>query len=306
MPQHKFKLLTWNTVFKFKYQRIFSKVERFFEKEITAAINYPTNKNKQILERIVSLGDVTLIKQSYLKLRKEEIINGEPSSPVTDVRKCVYHEQSKYIVGDDSDEDEDEETDNSEASKKVSDEKSEAASSDDAFEIPEDPYFFTQHKTHLVIRLVIAETFFSNSERGFKKVVSSKIEKIPKLEKTIGNFHVALIAGPWFLEWNEIGLCIPKVIVAPEQLLAHEFPIIATLDCTLPQLADKVAQIVCHWNLYFKYAETRQQNCLNLLTTTTFYLSGNSMDFVEYVCDLLNCPLPSDFEQTHNMIHNNQ
>lgn len=59
------------------------------------------------------------------------------------------------------------------------------------------------------VKLVIAEICKSSAQKAIRKMLSPILTKLD-LQQQFGMFHSALIIGPWYLEWNNSSLCIPR------------------------------------------------------------------------------------------------
>ena len=72
-------------------------------------------------------------------------------------------------------------------------------------------------------------------------------------------FHSALSIGPWYLEWTNRELCIPKKCYSQAAIIALD------LDTGL-ELADgdvvieKISEVIARWNVMHKY-DKNNNNC---------------------------------------------
>jgi len=61
----------------------------------------------------------------------------------------------------------------------------------------------------LKIKLVITEISQTKKDKDLRKLLSPFASAF-NLSPQFGMFHSALIVGPWYLEWTNKELCIPK------------------------------------------------------------------------------------------------
>jgi hypothetical protein len=60
-----------------------------------------------------------------------------------------------------------------------------------------------------------------------------------KVFPDVGIFHVALLIGPWKIEWNDSSLCIPRKIVSGAAVMSTDIDSIHTID-KLEDVTEKV------------------------------------------------------------------
>lgn len=110
----------------------------------------------------------------------------------------------------------------------------------------------------LKIKLVIVEIHQNNSERFFRHALSPIIEKF-NLAPTFGIFHSAIIVGPFYLEFNDSGLCIPRKCASKAAILAADM----SSDIVGPHVSialDRLSTLICHWNAFVTYT-SKKNNC---------------------------------------------
>ena len=69
------------------------------------------------------------------------------------------------------------------------------------------------------IKLVITEIHHTQNERNLRKICSP-FANILNLSPEFGMFHSALSIGPWYLEWTNKSLCVPKKCFSNAALIA--------------------------------------------------------------------------------------
>jgi hypothetical protein len=108
------------------------------------------------------------------------------------------------------------------------------------------------------IKLVICEVSKNTFQRGVRQFISpfmSKFETFPEF----GMFHTGLMVGPWMLDWNDSGVCIPRKCVSQAALISADlgsFPIETKLD----DLVDKLSTFVVEYNTTKIYKDRPCEN----------------------------------------------
>lgn len=95
----------------------------------------------------------------------------------------------------------------------------------------------------------------------------------------ISHCNEALIVGPWYLEWTDSSLCIPKKISSSMALLTLDVETLSLPKQSLSVLADRLAQVVTTWNINYHYT--------NFNLGPKKPTEGNCQDFVNAVLDKL-------------------
>jgi hypothetical protein len=121
------------------------------------------------------------------------------------------------------------------------------------------------------IKLLISETMTTKRQRAFRMLASPLLSSF-KVFPELGIFHTALIIGPWKIEWNDSGLCIPRKVVSGAAVLTTDIDTICTLD-RLEDVTDKLAHVIVKWNTTMKYKEG----------TGDKQTYGNCQDFIDDV-----------------------
>lgn len=76
--------------------------------------------------------------------------------------------------------------------------------------------------------------------KNMRKALSPFASIIPTLNQEFGIFHTALIVGPWYLEWTDSSLCVPRRIFSGVALLSADLDALDVRKESLDDLADKV------------------------------------------------------------------
>lgn len=143
----------------------------------------------------------------------------------------------------------------------------------------------------MTIKLVITELLHTNKQKSIRKVLSPIISSIPSLSPKFGIFHTALIVGPFFLEWTDSSICIPKKIAASMVLLALDVGSFHMSHLQLNDMIDQIAQVVIDWNINKTYCayklsgkEPNEGNCQGNFNCFIMFWS----DFVDAILNKLN------------------
>jgi len=92
-------------------------------------------------------------------------------------------------------------------------------------------HFFFKFKVgnKVKIKLVIAEIAKNDKQKKLRKLLSPIITRLDT-SQTFGLFHSALIIGPWYLEWNNSSLCVPRKTYSSAGRKDKNFLIISFLN----------------------------------------------------------------------------
>jgi len=108
------------------------------------------------------------------------------------------------------------------------------------------------------IKLVIVEISHTKKEQNIRKFLSP-LASLTGQSPQFGMFHSALVVGPWYLEWSNKSLCIPKKIYSTSALLALDVP--SHLEtANVDDIIDKISDVVCRWNALRLY-DRNKNNC---------------------------------------------
>jgi len=125
------------------------------------------------------------------------------------------------------------------------------------------------------IKLVIGEVSHSQTSKTFRELVSPILSKMDLLPE-FGMFHSALMIGPWMIDWNDSGICIPRKCVSQAALISADISNIGS-EKKLDEVADKLAKIICKWNTQKLYKDQPPKGSHE----------GNCQDFILSILDEL-------------------
>lgn len=118
-----------------------------------------------------------------------------------------------------------------------------------------------------------------DTQKSLRQLISPLTAVIPTVKPPFGIFHVAIIVGPWLLEWTDSSICIPKSLGEAAALLAIDIANIKITPDTVGVMVDKLANLVVKWNTEYTY-------CLFRLAGKKSK-EGNCQDFVDDVLSTL-------------------
>jgi len=128
-------------------------------------------------------------------------------------------------------------------------------------------------KQTVKVKLVVAEICKSDAQKALRKMLSPILTKIDH-QQQFGMFHSALVVGPWYLEWNNSSLCIPRKCYSSAAMLAADLDF-GGIEFEINDTIEKVAQVIIDWNTNRTYNQK----------------SANCQQFVDDLCKSLGVPL---------------
>jgi hypothetical protein len=134
---------------------------------------------------------------------------------------------------------------------------------------------FNLEKNKIRIKLVVTEVPLTNTLKNIRKVISPVIHHFPTFPE-FGMFHAALVIGPWYIDWNNSELCIPRKCVSNASFLSADIDAISSLD-SLEDTIDKVSKVIIRWNTTMSYVKSGGEKGV----------SGNCQDFVDELFEVL-------------------
>lgn len=126
------------------------------------------------------------------------------------------------------------------------------------------------------IKLVIAEICKSDAQKAIRKMLSPVLTKIDS-QQQFGMFHSALVVGPWYLEWNNSSLCIPRKCYSSAAMLAADLDF-GNQKFTLDETIKKISKVIIDWNVNKTYNQ-RKYNCQQFIDELCGELGIKLMEF---------------------------
>jgi len=135
-------------------------------------------------------------------------------------------------------------------------------------------------KNNIKIKLVIAEICKSDTQKAIRKMLSPVLTKLDS-QQQFGMFHSALVVGPWYLEWNNSSLCIPRKCYSSAAMLAADLDYNTNVNSfDLTTTIQKISETIIDWNVKREYTQ-RKNNC---------------QDFIDELCAKLGIDIHSMFK----------
>jgi len=126
------------------------------------------------------------------------------------------------------------------------------------------------------IKLVLTEISQSEKQKKLRRLISPFTSTFgigPKL----GLFHSSLIVGPWYLEWTNKSLCVPKKVFSSAALIAVDIE--NALDIMdVDFVIDKVSDVIIRWNCVCKYDQSIN-NCQVFVDDILAHLGIDQLKF---------------------------
>lgn len=108
------------------------------------------------------------------------------------------------------------------------------------------------------IKLVVAEICKSDTQKAIRKMLSPVLTKLDH-QQQFGMFHSALVVGPWYLEWNNSSLCIPRKCYSSAAMLAADLEF-GGIQLDLEDTIKKISKVIINWNVTKQYNQN-ENNC---------------------------------------------
>lgn len=118
---------------------------------------------------------------------------------------------------------------------------------------------FYQVGKNIRVKLVIAEICKSNSAKKLRQFLAPALTKFDRLP-TFGMFHSALVIGPWYIEWNNSSLCIPRKVYSNAALISADLSSLGGQEFKLEEVRKKLSEIITEWNVSRQYNQ-KENNC---------------------------------------------
>lgn len=135
-------------------------------------------------------------------------------------------------------------------------------------------------KFKLPVKLVVTEMVRNSNYKTARKLLSPVISQIPQFSKEFGIFHTAIIVGPWYLEWTDSSLCIPRKLYSGMALISADMDSSSVLsNTTIDDITIRLAKVICKWNCTKSYCNINMSKKVD---------QGNCQEFVEDLMETLN------------------
>ncbi|EFC37592.1 predicted protein [Naegleria gruberi] len=133
------------------------------------------------------------------------------------------------------------------------------------------------NRDKLRVKIIVTEITDSAGTKAIRQILSPLLSKT-KFLPDMGMFHSAIMVGPWKLEWNDSGLCIPKQLVSTNALIACDLTEDMTLTgSNIDEIAGNLVDIIIKWNTTVEYESVGGDGVK----------SGNCQQFVDAVLETI-------------------
>jgi hypothetical protein len=139
----------------------------------------------------------------------------------------------------------------------------------------------TKNLKSIPIKLVLTEILQNSLDMNLISSLSGVVSGVPfkEFDKKYASFKCALIIGPWYLEYTETGLCVPKRITEEMNALYDRIVPFSICDLKLNVIASKISKVICEWNSKYSYVADGYSDKKK---------QGNCFSFVEKILQTLN------------------
>eukprot|EP01080_Neovahlkampfia_damariscottae_P010325 gene10325-2741_t len=127
------------------------------------------------------------------------------------------------------------------------------------------------------VKLVISEMVHNRVSSGLYNSVQGTIESIPAFldwKNKFGRFKCGIIIGPWYLEFTDTSIIVPKRISAPMNQIFSKIPKFTILKISLDEASKILSDLIVKWNIYYRYVATQPRVKLG---------EGNCYSFLEHI-----------------------
>jgi len=100
------------------------------------------------------------------------------------------------------------------------------------------------------IKLIISENN-SGIQKNIKHIISPVLTTL-RISPKFGMFHSSIMIGPWLLEWNDSGLCVPRTCVSRAAFFTADLMTISSSK-RINEVRDKIANVITKWNGTMSY-----------------------------------------------------
>jgi hypothetical protein len=133
--------------------------------------------------------------------------------------------------------------------------------------------FMKLNRQNVKVKLIVAEICKSDAQKALRKMLSPILTKIDH-QQQFGMFHSALVVGPWYLEWNNSSLCIPRKCYSSAAMLAADLDF-GGIGFEINETIEKISNVIIDWNVNKVYNQS----------------SANCQQFVDDICKALGIKL---------------
>eukprot|EP01080_Neovahlkampfia_damariscottae_P002305 gene2305-2773_t len=111
----------------------------------------------------------------------------------------------------------------------------------------------------LKIKIILTENLRTMKQKTLRRLAAPFIHKLGVGDTNLGLIHSAISIGPWYLEWNNTELCVPKKFYSGSSLLVidikHSYEMV-----DIEKIIEVLAEVITRWNTLHSY-EKLHNNC---------------------------------------------
>jgi hypothetical protein len=134
--------------------------------------------------------------------------------------------------------------------------------------------FYDSKEDLIEVKLVISEMVHNRKSSGMSDSFQGTIEHVPSFldwKAKFGRFKCGVIIGPWYLEFTDTSICVPKRINKAMNQIFQKIPRFTNIKNNLSEISKVLASIVVDWNVHYTYrgwqpnVKSKEGNCYSFL-----------------------------------------
>jgi hypothetical protein len=112
------------------------------------------------------------------------------------------------------------------------------------------------------IRIICTEMVFNSKRIGITQTMSPTINTFPPVncQKQFGLFNGALLIGPWYLEFGNTSLCVPKRLSKSIMRIFSKYQMFSKVKGNLKSVSSTLSKVITNWNSNFVYKSWEPDN----------------------------------------------
>eukprot|EP00761_Pharyngomonas_kirbyi_P006787 gb/GECH01006795.1/.p1 GENE.gb/GECH01006795.1/~~gb/GECH01006795.1/.p1 ORF type:complete len:424 (+),score=111.40 gb/GECH01006795.1/:1-1272(+) len=117
-----------------------------------------------------------------------------------------------------------------------------------------------QSLAQVKVKLVIGEICKSDMQKTIRKMLSPVLTTFDH-QQQFGMFHSAVVIGPWYIEWNNSSLCIPRKCYSSAAIIAADMIMPGKQNTVnLNDAIETLSEVITKWNVHYTYDQSKN-NC---------------------------------------------
>eukprot|EP01080_Neovahlkampfia_damariscottae_P007276 gene7276-11594_t len=118
-------------------------------------------------------------------------------------------------------------------------------------------------KEKIKIKLVLTENARTTTQKTIRKLISPFVNAFDIGDTQLGLIHSALAIGPWYLEWDNSSLCVPKKCFSKSAMMVMDINN-GYESSDVDKIVDICAEVIARWNSTHFY-DNVSGNCQSFL-----------------------------------------